>query len=99
MRNGWALLAFLSCFALTGETVRRDRMTVYKSGVKRVSKPNKLPPKAASLALVLNRYRRSRSKGVRVERSIVDALQANGIAAVRVPPSGVAGGRFAREAG
>jgi Holliday junction resolvase len=39
--------------------------------------------------------RRSRSKGARTERSIVRALQANGIAAVRVPLSGAAGGRFA----
>ncbi len=41
--------------------------------------------------------RRSRSKGARTERSIVQALQANGIAAVRVPLSGAAaaGGRFA----
>ena len=39
--------------------------------------------------------RRSRSKGARTERSIVHALQANGIAAVRVPLSGAVGGRFA----
>ena len=39
--------------------------------------------------------RRSRSKGARTERSIVNALQANGIAAVRVPLSGSVGGRFA----
>ena len=39
--------------------------------------------------------RRSRSKGARTERSIVNALQANGIAAVRVPLSGAVGGRFA----
>jgi hypothetical protein len=39
--------------------------------------------------------RRSRSKGVRVERSIVNALQATGIGAVRVPLSGAVGGRFA----
>ena len=39
--------------------------------------------------------RRSRSKGARTERSIVRALQANGIAAVRVPLSGAVGGRFA----
>jgi Holliday junction resolvase len=40
--------------------------------------------------------RRSRNKGVRTERSIVNALQANGIAAVRVPLSGAAaaGDRF-----
>jgi Holliday junction resolvase len=38
--------------------------------------------------------RRSRSKGVRAERGIVNALQAHGIAAVRVPLSGAAGGRF-----
>jgi hypothetical protein len=57
---------------------------------------------AGSLALgVLNRPggrmsgRRSRSKGARTERSIVNALQANGIAAVRVPLSGAVGGRFA----
>jgi Holliday junction resolvase len=37
----------------------------------------------------------SRSKGARTERSIVNALQANGIAAVRVPLSGAVGGRFA----
>ena len=39
--------------------------------------------------------RRSRTKGARTERSIVNALQANGIAAVRVPLSGAVGGRFA----
>ena len=39
--------------------------------------------------------RRSRSKGVRTERGIVNALQASGIAAVRVPLSGSVGGRFA----
>ena len=39
--------------------------------------------------------RRSRSKGARTERSIVNALLANGIAAVRVPLSGAVGGRFA----
>jgi Holliday junction resolvase len=38
--------------------------------------------------------RRSRSKGARTERSIVNALQANGFAAVRVPLSGAVGGRF-----
>jgi AAA domain/Archaeal holliday junction resolvase (hjc) len=38
--------------------------------------------------------RRSRSKGARTERSIVSALQAKGIAAVRVPLSGAVGGRF-----
>ena len=39
--------------------------------------------------------RRSRSKGARTERSIVNALLANGIAAARVPLSGAVGGRFA----
>ena len=39
--------------------------------------------------------RHSRSKGARTERSIVNALRASGIAAVRVPLSGAAGGRFA----
>ena len=39
--------------------------------------------------------RRSRSKGVRTERSIVALLRASGIAAERVPLSGAAGGRFA----
>jgi hypothetical protein len=39
--------------------------------------------------------RRSRTKGARVERAIVHALQANGFAAARVPLSGAAGGRFA----
>ena len=38
---------------------------------------------------------RSRRKGARTERSIVNALQANGIAAERVPLSGAVGGRFA----
>ncbi len=38
--------------------------------------------------------RRSRNKGARTERGIVNALQANGIAAVRVPLSGSVGGRF-----
>ena len=37
--------------------------------------------------------RRSRRKGARTERSIVNALQAKGIAAVRL--SGAVGGRFA----
>jgi hypothetical protein len=39
--------------------------------------------------------RRSRSKGVRTERSIVNALKASGTAAVRVPLSSAVGGRFA----
>ena len=39
--------------------------------------------------------RRSRNKGSRTERSIVNALRASGIAAVRVPLSGAIGGRFA----
>jgi hypothetical protein len=39
--------------------------------------------------------RRSRSKGARAERGIVNALKASGIAAVRVPLSGAVGGRFA----
>jgi Holliday junction resolvase len=39
--------------------------------------------------------RRSRNKGSRTERSIVNALRASGIAAVRLPLSGAAGGRFA----
>jgi Holliday junction resolvase len=39
--------------------------------------------------------RRSRSKGARTERSIVNALKANGITAVRVPLSGAVGGGFA----
>ena len=39
--------------------------------------------------------RRSRSKGARAERGIVNALLANGIAAARVPLSGAGGGRFA----
>jgi hypothetical protein len=39
--------------------------------------------------------RRSRSKGARTERGIVNALRARGIAAVRVPLSGAVGGRFA----
>jgi hypothetical protein len=39
--------------------------------------------------------RRSRSKGARTERSIVNVLQAHGLAAVRVPLSGAVGGRFA----
>jgi Holliday junction resolvase len=38
--------------------------------------------------------RRSRSKGVRTERSIVSLLKASGIAAERVPLSGAVGGRF-----
>lgn len=38
--------------------------------------------------------RRSRQKGNRVERGIVRALVANGLAAVRVPLSGAVGGRF-----
>ena len=38
--------------------------------------------------------RRSRSKGARTERGIVNALKASGIAAVRVPLSGAVGGRF-----
>ena len=39
--------------------------------------------------------RRSRNKGARTERAIVQALQAKGYAAARVPLSGAAGGRFA----
>ena len=39
--------------------------------------------------------RLSRAKGVRTERSIVNALKANGIAAVRIPLSGAVGGGFA----
>ena len=39
--------------------------------------------------------RRSRSKGARTERSIVNALKVSGIAAVRVPLSDAVGGRFA----
>ena len=39
--------------------------------------------------------RRSRSKGARTERSIVNAPRASGIAAVHVPLSGAIGGRFA----
>ena len=39
--------------------------------------------------------RRSRRKGVRTERSIVNALQGYGLSAVRVPLSGAVGGRFA----
>ena len=35
--------------------------------------------------------RRSRGKGARTERSIVNALKANGIAAARVPLSGAVG--------
>jgi Holliday junction resolvase len=38
--------------------------------------------------------RRSRAKGARTERSIVNALKASGIATVRVPLSGAVGGRF-----
>ena len=38
--------------------------------------------------------RRSRDKGARVERAIVNALQAGGFAAERVPLSGAAGGRY-----
>jgi Holliday junction resolvase len=36
--------------------------------------------------------RRSGSKGARTERSVVNALQADGIAAVRVPLSGAVAG-------
>jgi Holliday junction resolvase len=39
--------------------------------------------------------RRSRSKGVRTERSIVTLLKAGGFMAERVPLSGAVGGRFA----
>jgi Holliday junction resolvase len=39
--------------------------------------------------------RRSRSKGVGTERSIVSLLKASGFAAERVPLSGGTGGRFA----
>jgi hypothetical protein len=39
--------------------------------------------------------RRSRSKGARTERRIVNALQAYGLAAVRAPLSVAVGGRFA----
>ena len=44
----------------------------------------------------LHEGRRSRSKGARTERSIVHALLANGIAAVRVPLSGAVGGSLCR---
>ena len=40
--------------------------------------------------------RRSRRKGARTERGIVNALKTSGIAEVRVPLSGAVGGRFAR---
>jgi hypothetical protein len=39
--------------------------------------------------------RRSRTKGIRTERSIVALLKASGVAAERVPLSGAVGGRFA----
>ncbi len=39
--------------------------------------------------------RRSRDKGTRTERAIVNGLKARGLAAVRVPLSGAVGGRFA----
>jgi Holliday junction resolvase len=39
--------------------------------------------------------RRSRTKGARTERAIVNAIKASGIAAERVPLSGSVGGRFA----
>jgi Holliday junction resolvase len=39
--------------------------------------------------------RRSRNKGARTERGIVKLLKAGGVAAVRVPLSGAAGGSFA----
>jgi Archaeal holliday junction resolvase (hjc) len=39
--------------------------------------------------------RRSRNKGARTERGVVNALKARGMAAVRVPLSGAVGGRFA----
>ena len=38
--------------------------------------------------------RRSHSKGARTERCIVNALQAYGLAAARVPLSGAVGGRL-----
>jgi hypothetical protein len=38
--------------------------------------------------------RRSRDRGARVERAVVNALKAEGFPAVRVPLSGAAGGRF-----
>jgi Holliday junction resolvase len=38
--------------------------------------------------------RQSQDKGARTKRQIVQALQAKGFAAVRVPLSGAAGGRF-----
>jgi Holliday junction resolvase len=38
--------------------------------------------------------RRSRDKGARVERAIVQSLKAGGFAAERVPLSGAAGGRY-----
>ena len=41
--------------------------------------------------------RRSRDKGAKVERAIVNALQAGGFAAERVPLSGAAGGRYSGE--
>jgi Holliday junction resolvase len=40
--------------------------------------------------------RRSRAKGARTERGVVNALKASGIAAVRVPLSGAFGGPLRR---
>jgi len=59
-----------------------------------------VPPALPALWALSQRRRlherpRSRSKGARTERSIVKALRASGIAAVRVPLSGAIGGRFA----
>ena len=57
----------------------------------------KVPAGGASAAICgrLHERRRSRSKGARTERCIVNALKANGIVAVRVPLSGAVGSRFA----
>jgi Holliday junction resolvase len=41
--------------------------------------------------------RKSRDKGLRIEREVVHAFQARGIAAERIPLSGAAGGRFSAD--
>ena len=72
-------------------------VTHWISGVQAKRQPHFCLPWPASVLLELvNQYgdRRSRSKGARTERSIVNALQANGIAEVRVPLSCAAGGHF-----
>jgi Holliday junction resolvase len=63
-----------------------------EAGSRKTESPSSL------LASISNRKprggKRSRDKGIRVERAIVRVLQDHGFAAERIPLSGAAGGRF-----